>query len=118
LPLMTKWLTIRNPSSRPITLNSLTVEQLAVVEPESIVDGTAANFRGPYRAVEAFNDYSFGGNMTANADAPAIRWKTDPLYATQVHYERQTPCLLECAPPLGPEVQIAPGVSFDSFHVF
>ena len=99
LPLLAKWITVHNFSQDPVTLNSFIVEQLAVVEPESIVDGTPANFRGDYRPLEAFSDYSFGGNMTANADAPAIRWKSDPLYGTQVHYERKTPCLLECAPP-------------------
>jgi hypothetical protein len=118
LPLIAKWLTLTNESTSPITLNSLIVEQLAVVEPESIVDGTAANFRGVYRDLEIFSDYSFGGNMTGDADAPAIHWKSDPLYATQVHYERKTPCLLECSPPIGPAVQIQPGESFESFRVF
>jgi hypothetical protein len=118
LPLMAKWLTLRNTSVQPITLNTMMVEQLAVLEPESIVDGTPANFRGAYRSLEVFSDYAFGGNMTANADAPAVRWKTDPLYATQVHYERQTPCLLECSPPLGPEVAIQPRETFESFRVF
>jgi hypothetical protein len=118
LPLLAKWLTVSNSSAGSFTLNSVVVEQLAVVEPESIVDGTPANFRGTYRELDVFSDYSFGGNMTANADAPAVRWKTDPLYATQVHYERQTPCLLECAPPFGPEIQFKPGETFESFHVF
>jgi hypothetical protein len=118
LPLMAKWLTLSNASSARVTLNSMIVEQLALVEPESIVDGTPANFRGEYRGLEAFSDYSFGGNMTGNADAPAIRWKTDPLYGTQVHYERKTPCLLECAPSLGPAVALEPGENFESFRVF
>ncbi len=64
LPVLAKWLTIRNTSSRPVTLNFLAVEQLAVIEPESIVDGPPVNFRGPYRVLEAFSDYAFGGNMT------------------------------------------------------
>jgi hypothetical protein len=118
LPLMSKWLTVRNNSAQSVLLDSMLVEQLATVEPESIVDGTPANFRGAYRDLEAFSDYSFGGNMTANADAPAVRWSRDPLYETQVHYERLTPCLLECAPTVGPGVQIAPGESFESFRVF
>jgi hypothetical protein len=118
LPLIAKWLTLTNESNSPITLNSLIVEQLAGVEPESIVDGTAANFRGAYRDLEIFSDYSFGGNMTGDADAPAIHWKSDPLYATQVHYERKTPCLLECSPAIGPAVQIQPAESFESFRVF
>ncbi len=118
LPLISKWLTVSNRSARPVILNSVIVEQLALVEPESIVDGAPANFRGTYRALEAFSDYSFGGDMTANADAPAIHWKTDPLYSTQVHYEKKTPCLLECAPPIGPEAEVLPGDSFESFRVF
>lgn len=118
LPVIAKWLTLRNKSAAPVTLDSFVVEQLAVVEPESIVDGSAANFRGSFRALEAFSDYSFGGNMTANADAPAIHWRSDPLYSTQVHYERQTPCLLECSPPLGPATVLEPGGSFETFRVF
>jgi hypothetical protein len=118
LPLIAKWLTVRNEASAPVTRNSMVVEELAVVEPESIVDGSAAEFRGAYRMLEVFSDYAFGGNMRASTDAPAIHWKSDSLYETQVHYERQTPCLLECAPPIGPEIEIPPGGTFDSFRVF
>lgn len=118
LPLIAKWLTLRNASSGPVMLNSLMVEQLAFVEPESIVDGSASNFRGSYRAFDAFSDYSFGGNMSATADAPAIRWTNDPRYKTQVSYNFETPCLLECAPPIGPAQEIQPGETFESFRVF
>jgi hypothetical protein len=118
LPLLAKWLIVRNQSDQPVNLRSIVVEQLAAVEPESIVDGTPANFRGLYRDLEVFSDYSFGGNMTGDADAPAVHWKSDPLYATQVHYERKTPCLLECSPPLGPGVVLQPGEAFESFRVF
>ncbi len=44
LPVLAKWLTVRNASPQPVTLNSLMVEQLAFVEPESIVDGPACEF--------------------------------------------------------------------------
>ena len=118
LPVVAKWLKVRNESPKPVTLNSITVEQLAFVEPESIVDGSPANFRGTYRAFDAFTDYSFGGNMSASADAPAIHWTNDPLYKTQVSYQLETPCLLQCSPPIGPEQQIEPGGAFESFHVF
>ena len=118
LPVIAKWLTVRNASSKPVTLNSVTVEQLAFVEAESIVDGSPESFRGSYRALDAFSDYSFGGNMSATADAPAIHWRSDPAYKTQVHYNLATPCLLECSPPIGPEAVIKPGESFASFRVF
>lgn len=118
LPLLAKWITLRNESDQPVRLDSLLVEVLAVVEPESIVDGSTNNFRGTFRSLEAFSDYAFGGNMNAAADAPAIRWKPDPLYESQVHYERQTPCLLEGGPALGPGVAIAPGETFESCRIF
>jgi len=118
LPVIAKWLTVRNAASKAVTLNSFTVEQLAFVEPESIVDGSAVNFQGSYRALDAFSDYSFGGNMSAAADAPAIHWRPDALYTTQVHYLLKTPCVLESSPDIGPEVEIKPGESFDSFRVF
>jgi len=118
LPLVSKWLTVSNSSAKMLTLNSVMVEQLAVVEPESIVDGSPANFRRVYSSLEMFSDYSFGGDMTANADAPAVSWKSDPLYPTQVHYLRQTPCLVQCAIPIGPEVELKPGEVFESIRAF
>jgi len=118
LPLLSKWLVYRNTSTNVVTLDSVTVEILGTVEPESIVDGSTNNFRGTFRSLEVFSDYSFGGNMSAGADAPAIHWRSDPLYATQVHYERQTPCLLECTPAAGPAVRLEPGDTFESFRVF
>ncbi len=118
LPLFAKWLTVSNGNAGSVTLNAFVAEQLAVVEPESAVDGPAGAFRGYFRNLEAFSDFAFGGMMTGEEISPAIRWKTDPLYSSQVHYERQTPCLLEAAPPQGPDVEIQPGASFESFRVF
>ncbi|MBI5386043.1 MAG: hypothetical protein HZA90_15315 [Verrucomicrobia bacterium] len=118
LPLFAKWITISNASRKAVTLNTFTVEQLAVVEPESAVDGPASAFRSYLRNLEAFSDYAFGGMMTGDVLSPGIRWKTDPLFRSQVHYERQTPCLLEAASPLGPETSIEPGGRFESWRVF
>lgn len=118
LPLLAKWLVVRNGSASPVVFDSMVVEQLAAVESESIVDGSPANFRPTYRALDVFSDYAFGGNMSPAADAPAARWTNDPAYATQVHYERRTPCLLVCSPPIGPAERIEPGGTFESFRVF
>ena len=118
LPALSKWLTLRNDSSQPATLHSLVVEQLAFVEPESMVDGLPVGFRASYRSFDAFSDYSFGGNMNPATDMPAIHWESDPEYKTQVHYRLATPCLLKCAPPLGSEAEIKPGETWNSFRVF
>ena len=118
LPLVAKWFVLRNGSPHAIVLDSMLVEELAAVESESMVDGAPSNFRGTYRSLDVFSDYAFGGNMNVAADGPGIHWTNDPAYPTQVHYERQTPCLLRCAPTIGPAERIAAGGTFESFHVF
>ena len=118
LPLLAKWFVLRNHTSRAVVLNSMLVEELAVVEAESVVDGPPSNFRGTYRGLDVFSDYAFGGCMSPTADAPAIHWTNDPPYETQVSYERVTPCLLRCSPPIGPEERIEAGGTFKSFRVF
>ena len=117
LPLVSKWLTVHNSSDKSITLDSFIAEQLAFVEQDSMVDSLPTNFQSPYRAFDAFSDYAFGMSSAAS-DGPAIHWRADPLYTTQVNYLLQTPCLLECSPPLGPDTAIKPGESFDTFRVF
>ncbi len=118
VPLMSKWISVHNNGDATITLDSFTAEILAAVEPASLVGGRQADFAVFPRSMHVETDYSFGGSMDSGVDAPAVKWKIDPLYQTQVNYERVTPCLLECAPPLGPGVKIPPGHTFESFRVF
>lgn len=114
LPLMCKWLTVSNRSERPVTLDAFTSEILAAVEGSSAVE----SIRGlslPNMHVES--DFAFHGNTSAGANA-AVHWKADPEYLTQVNYRRLTPCLLEVSPPLGPDMTISPGETFESFKTF
>jgi hypothetical protein len=114
IPLMSKWIVVRNATDRPVRLNSFVCEVLAAVEAESIVDDTPT-WQIPNLMVET--DYTFGGMSGPNHSA-GVHWVADPLYSSQVNYNRQTPCLLECRPPLGPDQVIGPGVSFESFRAF
>lgn len=115
LPLISKWLTINNTAAKPVRLNKFICEILAVVETESIVDDTPAWQMPENLLVET--DYTFGGMSGPNHSA-GVHWVADPLYSTQVNYDRRTPCLLECSPPIGPDQIIAPGKSFESFRAF
>lgn len=114
LPLMSKWVTIRNTTDKPIRLNSFVAEQLAMVEPESQVDHQPEWMKPN---ITVLTDYSFGGMATMNS-AKCVNWVPDPEYKTQVNYDLKTPCLLEVKPPLGPDVDIAPSKSFETFRVF
>ncbi len=114
IPLLCKWLTLHNGSAQTVTLNRFTSEILAVVEYESHVE-EYEKWNVPNLHVES--DYAFSG-MNALVANHTTHWIADPEYVTQVHYQRQNPCLLESRPPLGPELAIAPGETFESFRTF
>ena len=114
IPLLCKWLTVHNSADEAVRLNTFTSEILAQVEYESHVE----NYQGwnvPNIHVES--DYAFGG-MNALVANHTTYWQRDPDYLTQVSYKRENPCLLESRPPLGPDVDIAPGETFESFRTF
>lgn len=117
LPLCSKWLELVNDGPHTPKLERCVVELLSLVEGGSYVGGPAELFPRPNLHVDS--DFSFGGGM-ASADAlrQVVRWLPDPGYATQVHYERQTPCQLEVGPELGPGVLLAPGQRFESCRSF
>lgn len=114
VPVLAKWLTISNRSSRAVKLNAFVSEILAAVEYESLVGEPN---RWEYPNIHVESDYAFGGDDSKNANKTAY-WVPDPQYSTQVNYKRQTPVMLEVRPPLGPDLTIGPGKTFESFHTF
>lgn len=114
IPLMAKWVEIENAGSSPFVLNSFKAEILALVEScatkSAPLEGNVLlDMLAP---LHIETDYAFGGNMQAARDNPAVRWIHDPSY----HPDQVT--LLQCSPPLGPELEIAPGDTWRSFTVF
>jgi hypothetical protein len=114
IPLLAKWLSIHNGSDKPVRLNTFTSEILAVVEYESLV-GEPNRWNYPNIYVES--DYEFGGDDSKNANRTA-NWVADPQYSTQVNYKRKTPNMLEVRPPIGPDLMIEPGGTFESFRTY
>ncbi len=115
LPIFCKWFTVDNKSDKPIVVNTFKSEILAVTEPESHVDAVS-NWVLPNITVET--DYNFGGMTFDAVLRSSATWNTDPLYLSQVHYERKTPCLLETSPKLGPEQCLEAGETFSSFRTW
>ncbi len=114
LPVLSKWVSVDNDSEQIIRLNSFKTEVLRVVERESNVDPSVEWLKPNLTVV---SDYSFGG-MSVTSSNRTVFWERDPEYKTQVNYELRTPCVLEVRPPLGPEVDIQPGRSLDTFRAF
>ena len=113
-PLMSKWITISNAGPNEVTLNTFVSEVLAVVEYESVVDRRE---RWEYPNIHVQSDYTFRGmdSQTANK---TTHWVIDSEYHTQVSSSSTTPNLLESKLPLGPNVPIKRGETFESFRTF
>ena len=111
IPLLCKWLTIRNGGQKPIRLNTFVNEILAAVEYET-TGPVKPGWEFPNLHVES--DYAFNGATPLEADV-TTHWIIDPQYTTQ---RWQTPALMESRPPLGPDAMIAPGDTFDTFRTF
>ena len=114
MPLISKRVDVINSGKSKIEVQRFISEELAVVEPESIVESTN-EWRAPNLTV--VTDYSFGGMAQTNSNRTA-NWVPDPEYATQVNYDRQTPCLLQVKPPLGPDSIVSGGKTFRSFTTY
>jgi len=114
IPAMNKWFEIKNGSQKSIQLNTFISENLAVIEPENSVDHIG---QWEMPNIMIASDYSFMGMSSKSANRVA-NWVTDSLYTSQVNYERLTPCLLECRPPIGPNCEIKPNETFQSFKVY
>lgn len=114
IPLLAKWLTIRNNSDKPVRLNTFTSEILAAVEYESMVEQPA---QWEYPNIHIDSDYAFHGGDPKSANK-TTHWVVDPQYSTQINYLRKTPLMLESRPPIGPDVIIEPGNKFESFRTF
>jgi hypothetical protein len=114
IPLLSKSVTVRNGGEKPLRVNRFVAEVLAAVEPESIVENSE---RWEYPNLTVVTDYTFGGMAQSNSNR-TVHWVTDPEYQTQVNYERKTPCLMEACPPVGPDMDVAPGETFSTFRVF
>ncbi|MBN1816323.1 MAG: hypothetical protein JW828_03125, partial [Sedimentisphaerales bacterium] len=114
VPLIAKWMTVRNYSDRSIRINEFSNEVLAVVEYESSVESPKG---WEYPNIHVETEYAFLG-MDSEGANKAVFWQPDPEYTTQVNYLLKTPCLLVTKPPIGPDVEVQPGKHFETFHTY
>jgi hypothetical protein len=117
IPCYSKWIELHNRSQHTIHLDSFTCDLLAAVEFASEVDTLSSSGSTPPN-LHVETDMAFGGMMASGANRHSYRWIADPEYDTQVNYEKQTPCLLEVGPDLGPSMPIEPNKSFTSYRVW
>lgn len=114
IPLMSKWIVVKNDARQDVRINTFVNEILSLVEEESVVGGDG-RLSSPHINVQS--DYSFG-DMTSRYADHTTYWLPDSLYTSQVNYNLQTPCLLESRPPIGPWYRLPPHEQFEAFHTY
>jgi len=118
LPVMSKWITVRNATNKKITVERFTSEMLAVVEGSNWVEKREGVPLPRPDALHAETDMAFGGFVPPSANRHVVHWRSDPQFRTQVNYRREQPCLLVVEPTRGPAADVAPGETFESFRTF
>ncbi|WP_286174946.1 NPCBM/NEW2 domain-containing protein [Cytophaga sp. FL35] len=114
IPTLSKWLEVINKGDLMVQLNRFKLEQLAMVEGESLVD-IPSYFEKPNIHIES--DYAFGAMQQKTSDKTTY-WEPDPRYTSQTNYPLQLPAILEVRSPLGPDQGIAPQETFTTFRVW
>ncbi|HWB24855.1 MAG TPA: hypothetical protein VG738_05215 [Chitinophagaceae bacterium] len=113
LPLIIKWLSIKNNGTQSIKLNRVVNEILGLVEEESAVVGTPAEMKKQH-GIYVETNYAFNNAMRYDISDQTTHWDTDTTYTSQVNYNYQTPCLLEVYPAKAPGIELQPGETFKS----
>jgi len=114
LPLLSKWIEVKNEGLHKIKITHFTSEIIAHPEKNNYVD-IPARWDLPNLYLE--NDYAFGG-FTYMESPNTISWETDPEYTSQVNWEMKTPCILKSQPTLGPDYSLEAGKNFESFRTY
>lgn len=115
MPVIRKRFEIVNNGTEPVSIDAFSLEHLAFADIDS-PSGSRGGFMLPNIHVES--DYNCAGSFTERETDITEKWVEDPAYTSQRNYNLETPCILEVAPPYGPEQELAPGATFRSFAVY
>lgn len=116
IPAIRKYMSLDNETGKTVNIDRFQLEYLAFAEGESPSGGDPATFRLPNIHIES--DMHCKGSFTELETEITEKWLPDPKYTSQRNYLLQTPCILEVAPPIGPDQSIDPGKTFTSFMVY
>lgn len=111
IPLLVKWMTIRNGGSGDIVISQPVHEIIGLVEEESAVVGSPEQMKKQH-GIYVETNYAFNNAMRYDISDQTTHWKTDSLYTSQVNYNYQTPCVLEVYPEKVTGVRLAGGEGF------
>ena len=121
IPLISKWLSVKNNSAGPVCVDTYKSEILAVMEPENAAVFNRS-FTTPNITVESdfvhANEQDKNDEFANQGVQHHVHWKKDPKYTTQIDWLMNIPCLLESYPEYGPAFEIKAGGAFSSHRIW
>jgi len=115
LPLITKWLSIKNNTAQYVKIDRVVNEVLGMVEEQSAVVGSEMQMTKP-QGIYIETNYAFNNSMSYAISDQTTHWKSDSTYTSQVNYNYTTPCLLEVYPENAPGIYLQPNETFKSIR--
>ena len=116
IPVLSKWITVKNTSAKTFVVNRFSSERLSVVENSNHVED-GPGIREP-NMLHVETDMAFGAFNFEKGNQHAVHWRTDKTFTSQVNYSRIMPCLLVVEPTFGPAQSVEPGKTFETFRTF
>ncbi len=113
IPLITKWVSIHNNSTKSVKINRVVNEIIGLVEEESAVVGKPEEMKKQH-GIYFETNYAFNNAMRYDISDQTTHWKIDSNYTSQVNYNYETPCLLEIYPEKAPGIDLLPNENFKS----
>jgi len=115
IPLLSKWLTLKNMGNKPIRVNQIAHEELALVEEESAVVGSPEDMWKQH-GIYIESNFAFNNAMRYHLSDQTTHWERDTAYTSQVNYNYDTPAKLAIYPEKGVGVMLSPNESLQSIR--
>lgn len=115
IPLISKWVTIRNSGNQTVQINQVINEKLALVEEESAVVGSVGDMKKQH-GLYVESNFAFNNAMRYHLSDQSLHWKADSTYTSQVNYDLKTPAIMEVYPTVGVGVKLAAKDNFSSIR--
>lgn len=117
IPLIAKWISVKNNGTHMVTIGRVINERLAVVEEESAVVGSVEQMEKQH-GIYIETDYAFNNAMRYDISDQTTHWEADSTYTSQVNYNYTTPALLEVYPADVTAVQLELGQEYKSVRTY
>ncbi|MGY5253663.1 alpha-galactosidase [Sphingobacterium spiritivorum] len=117
LPVIRKWVTIKNQSGKSLTVNRVVHEVLSLVEEESAVVGETDQMLRQ-SGIYFETNYAYNNAMQYRLSDQTTHWETDSAYTSQVNYDLKTPVRVKIYPAKVSDISVADGNVFESVKTY